>query len=82
MTIYNINDVLSEAWECGKTIYFDRFYNPYIEEELLGNQPEIVDKLDTSKCDNVLDVLKWYIDRAEIMLDKKCPVIYDPLASL
>ena len=46
MMIYNIVDVLTESWERGETLFFDRFYNPYTVDELLkGENLPIIEQM-------------------------------------
>lgn len=65
MELYYIVDVLKEAWEEKRTLYFDRFYNPYTEEEVNeGTKFPIIDEINTSECKDLVDVFDAYIKKA------------------
>lgn len=65
MEIYYIVDVLKEAWDEKRTLYFDIFYNPYTEEEVNeGTKYPIIDENSTIDCKDLVDVFDTYINKA------------------
>ena len=83
MMIYNIVDVLTESWERGETLFFDRFYNPYTVDELLkGENLPIIDQMNMKDFNSSIEAITSYMDRANDLLNMKDPVVYNPLCKL